>query len=56
MEFFRRGFVELYTTSHSSAPRVASISDQWRAQLTEEDISSLEELVSPGRSSLLFGQ
>ena len=31
MDFFRRGFVELYTTSHSSAPQVASISDQWRA-------------------------
>ena len=46
MNFFRRGFVELYTTSHSSAPRVASFSDQWCAQLNEEDIRGLEELVS----------
>lgn len=31
MEFFRSGFVELYTTSHLSAPWIASISDQWHA-------------------------
>lgn len=45
MEFFRSSFVKLYTTYHLSAPRVASISDQWRAQLSEDDKSALEELV-----------
>ena len=46
MEFFRSGFVKLYTTSHESGHRVPFLGNQWRAQLTDEVKSSLEERVS----------
>ena len=46
MEFFRSGFVKLYTTSHESGHRVPFLGNQWRTQLTDEVKSSLEERVS----------
>ena len=46
MEYFRSRFVKLYTTSHGSGNRVSNLRYQWRAQLTDEVKSSLEERVS----------
>ena len=46
MEHFRRGFIKLYTTSQESGQWVPNVGYQWRAQLTDEVKSSLEERVS----------
>ena len=46
MEYFRSGFVKLYTTSHESGHQVPNLGNQWRAQLTDEVKSSLEGRVS----------
>ena len=46
IEYFRSGFMKLYTTYHESGHQVSSLRNQWRAQLTDDMKSSLEERVS----------
>ena len=57
MEYFRSRFMKLYTTYHESGHRVSSLRNQWRAQLTDDMKSSLEERVSIKeiKSALLSG-
>lgn len=45
-EFFRKGYISLYSTSHDTATRIPHLSAQWHGQLSEEVKSSLSTMVS----------
>ncbi|XP_075659045.1 uncharacterized protein LOC142628901 [Castanea sativa] len=46
MEYFKTGFISLYTTSHSKADWCTKKISNWQIQLAEEDKCSLAEMVS----------
>ena len=45
-EFFRKGYISLYSTSHDTATRIPHLSAQWHGRLSEEAKSSLSTMVS----------
>lgn len=47
MEYFRSGFISLYTTSQSEAKWCTNENSNWQIRLTEEDKCNLAEMVSP---------
>lgn len=46
MEYFRRGFISLYSTSHEASTRTPPLSIQWHSCLSEEAKCSLGFRVS----------
>ena len=47
MEYFRRGFISLYTTSHVEASRFPIHDARWKVRLLDEDKNSIGALVTP---------
>ena len=46
MDYFRKGFISLYTTSHTEAGRLGLQHHQWQNQLFEEEKCSLDSMVT----------
>lgn len=46
MEYFRKGFISLYSTFHWKAPRCPIHETQWQVQLSDKAKSSLEAMVT----------